>query len=199
MLQKSRLIFPEINVHQQNMNKLKQANELKLANLENQKIKEIKEKYGLGFNLPKVIFSFSQIGIMAAWAGLVQRFSYHVEDYPEMLTGGFFWFKDLSVTDQYFLLPSINCLVMILLTYNNTGMYANPLFLRLRRFMYAIPLFSLPIMCTLENGFVLYVLVSTSLQHILNYLLSTKKAREILEIPQFLPGTKLESLVKIKF
>jgi len=51
------------------------------------------------------------------WAGLVQRFSFNLEDYPEMLTGGFLWFKDLSLPDPYFILPILNCMTILMNMY----------------------------------------------------------------------------------
>jgi len=51
--------------------------------------------------------------ILICWASLVQRFSFNIEDYPEMLTGGFLWFKDLSLHDPLFILPLLNGVVMI--------------------------------------------------------------------------------------
>jgi len=55
--------------------------------------------------------------ILLCWTGLVQRFSFNVEDYPEMMTGGFLWFKDLSMTDPYLILPILNSVVIMLNTY----------------------------------------------------------------------------------
>ena len=55
-----------------------------------------------------------QMLIMATWAGLVQRFSLNIEDYPEVMTGGFLWFKDLTLSDPYFILPLVNALLIFL-------------------------------------------------------------------------------------
>lgn len=61
--------------------------------------------------------------ILLCWTGLVQRFSFNVEDYPEMMTGGFLWFKDLSMTDPYLILPILNSIVIMLNTYVNFHIY----------------------------------------------------------------------------
>ena len=55
-----------------------------------------------------VLLSMAQGLILICWSSLVQRFSFNIEDFPEMLTGGFLWFKDLSVPDPYFIIPIIN-------------------------------------------------------------------------------------------
>ncbi len=51
---------------------------------------------------------------MTVWAGLVQRFSLNVEDYPEIMTGGFLWFKDLTLSDPYFIIPFINSFLIFM-------------------------------------------------------------------------------------
>lgn len=51
---------------------------------------------------------------LAVWAGLVQRFSLNIEDYPEIMTGGFLWFKDLTLSDPYFIIPFINAVFVLL-------------------------------------------------------------------------------------
>ena len=62
----------------------------------------------------RFLLGFLQILILTVWAGLVQRFSLNVEDYPEIMTGGFLWFKDLTLSDPYFILPLINAAMIIL-------------------------------------------------------------------------------------
>lgn len=61
--------------------------------------------------------------------------------------------------------------------------------------MFVVPLMSLPIMCTLETGILLYIYIASTTQLIFQYLVSTKKAREYLGVYEYLPGTKLDKLV----
>jgi len=65
----------------------------------------------------------------------------------------------------------------------------------MRRFLYVSPIFSLPILCTMETGFLLYLLSSSLSLFAINYTLNTLKVRKLLRIPEFLPGTKLEKMV----
>ena len=87
--------------------------------MEQNKLNKFKKLHGIHMPI------FSRYGMifqglaLAVWAGLVQRFSFNVEDYPEMITGGFLWFKDLSVTDPYFILPIINSFLIFLNIYVN--------------------------------------------------------------------------------
>ena len=81
------------------------------------KLNQLREKHGVRASKIRFVLGFIQLLIIAVWAGLVQRFSLNVEDYPEVMTGGFLWFKDLTLSDPYFILPLINA---IMLTLNST-------------------------------------------------------------------------------
>jgi len=61
--------------------------------------------------------SLMQIFCTFTFTTLIQRFCFHVEDYPEMTYGGFLWFKDLSVVDPYYILPLIQVLLSIFAIY----------------------------------------------------------------------------------
>ncbi len=69
--------------------------------------------------------------------------------------------------------------------------------LKARRFFFIIPLMSFPVMCTLETGIVLYFFVQSSLMLMVNLMANTNFARKRMGITGYLPGTKLERLVKI--
>lgn len=53
-------------------------------------------------------------------------------------------------------------------------------------------------MCTLETGIVLYFLTQSTLMVLMNLYLNTAKMKKSMGLLEFLPGTKLERLVKIK-
>jgi membrane protein insertase Oxa1/YidC/SpoIIIJ len=91
--------------------------ESQLANIEANKLERFKHLHNIHFSSANKIFILLQGLTLVVWAGLVQRFSFNVEDYPEMLTGGFLWFKDLSVTDPFFILPSLNVFFIFLNIY----------------------------------------------------------------------------------
>jgi membrane protein insertase Oxa1/YidC/SpoIIIJ len=116
-MQLSRLLFPDLKDHQEKVQKLKQSGETQLMNIENEKWKRIQKEHGIKTNIFTIGLNLFQGLILICWTGLVQRFSFNVEDYPEMMTGGFLWFKDLSMTDPYFLLPIFNSLVLMVNTY----------------------------------------------------------------------------------
>lgn len=82
---------------------------MNLISHEQEKMNSLRAKYGITKGFARLLFNLSQGGVLIIWAGLVQRFAFNIEDYPEMITGGFLWFKDLSVPDPYFILPLLNC------------------------------------------------------------------------------------------
>jgi membrane protein insertase Oxa1/YidC/SpoIIIJ len=112
-----RLIFPESQEYNEKINRLKRAGETKLAQIETANFTKFREKFGIRNNPVLFLLTISQGAVLACWAGLVQRFAYNVEDYPEMLTGGFLWFKDLSNIDPYFILPILNSVFLTLNLY----------------------------------------------------------------------------------
>jgi hypothetical protein len=67
--------------------------------------------------------------------------------------------------------------------------------LKLRRVLFMGPILSFPIMCTLETGFLIYIMSMSASVFALNYTLSTPRVKRMLNIPEFLPGTKLEKMV----
>jgi hypothetical protein len=85
--------------------------------IENTKFNELKENYGIKMRPLNFFVGFFQAIVLSCWAGLVQRFSLNIDDYPEMMTGGFLWFRDLSMSDPYFILPMVNCFLLFLTIY----------------------------------------------------------------------------------
>lgn len=112
-----RLIFPETQEQNEKIAKLKRAGETKLVQIESQNFNKFRERFGIRSNPILFLMTLSQGAVLGCWAGLVQRFAYNVEDYPEMLTGGFLWFKDLSNIDPYFVLPILNSISLTLNLY----------------------------------------------------------------------------------
>jgi hypothetical protein len=117
--QLNRLGYPEIQEYTDKIQQFKKSGEFQLMWIEQNKLNKFKKVHGIYMPL------FSRYGMvfqgltLAVWAGLIQRFSFNVEDYPEMITGGFLWFKDLSITDPYFILPMINSFFIFLNIYVN--------------------------------------------------------------------------------
>jgi hypothetical protein len=66
--------------------------------------------------------------------------------------------------------------------------------LKMRRYLFIIPFFSLPVMCTFETGTILYFCVSSFLNFLINYALLSERSKKFLGVVEFLPGSKLERM-----
>jgi hypothetical protein len=96
---------------------------MQLFNIELAKLNRFKQLHNIRTGAVNNIFMMLQGLTLVVWAGLVQRFSFNIEDYPEMLTGGFLWFKDLSMNDPYFILPALTSFLILLNIYVNRSNY----------------------------------------------------------------------------
>lgn len=191
----NKLLYPETEEIQKRIEYLRKTDNTYLIPIENEKLTKLQQRYGNRGSSIKTIFSLFQMLVLVSWAGIVQRFSFHLEDYPEMLTGGFLWFKDLTMTDPYFVLPFINCIFMYLSFYMNVHQYNQISLLKMRRIFFIVPMLSFPVMTSLESGLMIYLCTTTIVQAIIVYCLNSHRARKMLKIPQYLPGSKLEKMV----
>ena len=104
-------------------NKLKYNKKIKISKnnpialIERRKIRLLDEKFGIQNTPFGIILTFVQIFCTFVYTSLIQRFCFHVEDYPEIITGGFFWFKDLSIVEPYFILPVVQLGLSIMAIY----------------------------------------------------------------------------------
>lgn len=87
--------------------------------IEKRKIKLVDEKFGIQTNAVMNAITLLQIFFTFTYTCLIQRFCFHVEDYPEITYGGFLWFKDLSVMDPFYILPIIQVFLSIISIYVN--------------------------------------------------------------------------------
>jgi len=116
-MQINRLLWTDQTDHQEKVQKLRKSGETQLVLIENEKWKKIQKEHGIKTNALTIALNLFQGLILVCWTGLVQRFSFNVEDYPEIMTGGFLWFKDLSMTDPFFLLPLFNSFIIMVNSY----------------------------------------------------------------------------------
>lgn len=88
----------------------------------------IDEKFGIQTNPIFHLLTFCQIFFTFTYTCLIQRFCFHVEDYPEITYGGFLWFKDLSVMDPFYILPFVQVLLSIMSIYVKKALIYSILF-----------------------------------------------------------------------
>jgi len=67
------------------------------------------------------------------------------------MTDGFLWFKDLSAPDPYGILPIIGGLINLLNILTASTATQTPIMRRIRRFIYILPLVSIPIWMTFPS------------------------------------------------
>ncbi len=70
--------------------------------------------------------------------------------------------------------------------------------MKMRRIMFIVPIFSLPIMCTLEGGLVLYITIFSSTHMLLTLYLNSERNKKAIGVLNYLPGSRLEKMVQNK-
>ena len=192
----SRLLGPDLQDCQIRINRIKKTRNLKLITAEQAKMNKIRTKFNLKSDLIKILMFISQGLVLFSWTMVIYKFNYNLEDYPQILTGGFLWFKDLSVPDPYFIVPILNALCIYYNVLNNNMPAANEVFIKVRKYMFLMPLFSFPIMCTFPSGMTLYFFTQSLTQSVTICFFNSKYGRKILKVPaSYLEDTKLHMLV----
>ena len=79
---------------------------------------------------------------------MVNRLSFDFDINPAILTDGFLWFKDLSAPDPYGILPLIAGVISLLNILSTTTTTLTPTMRKLRKYVYVLPLISVPIWMT---------------------------------------------------
>ena len=156
---------------------------------------QFKKLNGINIGIFRSLLNISQVFILVVWAGIIQRFIFKLEDHPEMLTGGFFWFNDLTISDPYFILPLVNSLLIFFNFLYNTTTIPNTYFVKSRRQMMIMPFLSLPMFCTLPTGLVLYTFTSSLCQFLLLKGFHNSYIRQYTGELEFYANSKLSKVV----
>lgn len=160
------------------------------ARFERKKMKDLRSKHGI---YPALSFmNIFQFPIHMTFISMVNRLSYNYDIKPAILTDGFLWFKDLSSPDPYGILPVIGGSLTLINIMSTSTTNINPTMRRMRRYMYYLPFITIPIWMTFPSAFNLYWMSTSLLQLVILNLFRNLRFREMIGIPKFLPGTKLE-------
>jgi 60Kd inner membrane protein len=135
-----------------------------------------------------------QMPVHLVYISMINRLSFNYDLNPAILTDGFLWFKDLSAPDPYGILPLIGGLVSLLNILSTSTTNITPTMRKLRKYVYVLPLISVPIWMTFPAAFNLYWISSSLIQLIILNLFRNLKFRTMIGIPEYLPGTKLEQM-----
>ena len=82
------------------------------------------------------------------YISLIQRLSFNYDIVPGILNEGFWWFKDLSAPDPTGILPIMGGIVSMLNVLSSSTTNASQVMRKMRRFIYFLPLISIPIWMT---------------------------------------------------
>ena len=124
--------------------------------------------------------------------------SFNYENYPGMVSEGFLWFKDLSAPDPLGIVPVVGSMVTLLNILQSQTGNATPFMRRIRRYFFIMPILTIPIWMTFPVAFNMYWILSSGIQLIIMTLVRSRKFRQMLGVPLYLPGSKLERLNRLK-
>lgn len=187
---KMKLLQPDMEQLQESAKRYMKTGNREAAKIEQAKVKKLRSKYGI---FPSIsTLNILQMPMHLTWISLVNKMAFN---YPGLLTdGGFLWFKDLSSPDPLGVLPVIGASVTFMNIMSTSTTNLNPTMRNLRRYMFILPLMTIPVWMTFPAAFNIYWLSVSSLQLIVLNLFRNFKFRSYMGIPQFLPGTKLERM-----
>ena len=140
------------------------------------------------------MFNIFQMPVHLVYISMINRLSFNYDINPNILTDGFLWFKDLSAPDPYGILPLLGGVVSLLNILSTSTTTVTPTMRKIRKYLYFLPLISVPIWMTFPAAFNLYWISSSLVQLIILNLFRNMRFRKFIGIPEFLPGTKLEAM-----
>lgn len=162
------------------------------ATIERQKMKKMRAKNGI---YPSLSFlSVAQLPLHIVFISMINRLSYNYDIKPAILTDGFLWFQDLSSPDPYGVLPILGGLITLLNVMSTTTTNINPMMRRMKRYMYLLPFITIPVWMTFPSAFNIYWMTTSAVQLVILNLFRNLKFRQMVGIPKFLPGSKLEKM-----
>ena len=122
-------------------------------------MKNIRKEHGIYSMLS--LLNLFQIPVHMVWVSLINRMAFNYDKNPELLTQGLLWFKDLSQPDPFCILPVIGAGVTLMTMMSNTNAAMNATMRKMRRYMFILPLLSIPIWMTFPSAFNLYWVCSS--------------------------------------
>ena len=128
------------------------------------------------------------------YISMVNRLAWNYEINPAILTEGFWWFKDLSAPDPLGILPVLGGLVSFANILTSSATNSSSVMRKIRRYIYIMPILTIPVWMTFPCAFNLYWLTTASVQLIIVNMFRSDRIRRAVGIPEYLPGSKLERM-----
>lgn len=114
--------------------------------MERAKLKYMRKVHGI---YPLIsMFNLFQVPVHMVYISMINRLSFNYETNPAILTEGFWWFKDLSSPDPTGILPILGGVVTLLSMLTNPNGSASPTMMKLRKYLYLMPLITVPVWMT---------------------------------------------------
>lgn len=126
------------------------------------------------------------------YISMINRISFNYDINPAILNEGFFWFKDLSSPDPTGILPIMGGIISLLNILTTSNQNTSSVMRKIRKYIYILPLISIPVWMTFPVAFNLYWLTASTVQLVILNLFRSDRFRAFIGIPEYLPGSVLE-------
>jgi membrane protein insertase Oxa1/YidC/SpoIIIJ len=141
-----KLLQPDNDEVMAAMKRHQQQGNREAIKMEKAKLKRLRKSNGI---YPSIsVLNILQLPLHMVYISLINKLSYNFNISPEMLTEGFFWFKDLSSPDPLGLLPVIGGAVNILNMLNTTTTNSSTVMRKMRKYIVILPIMTIPVWMT---------------------------------------------------
>jgi len=140
------------------------------------------------------MLNLGQLPLHLVFISLINKLSFDYTINPGILTEGIWWFTDLSSPDPICVLPMIGGFVNMMNMQLSTSTNTSVVMRKMRRYIWIMPVFMVPVWMTFPVAFNLYWVASSSIQMTILILFRFQGFKEFMGVPEYLPGTKLERI-----
>lgn len=135
-----------------------------------------------------------QLPVHLVYISMINKIAFNYEINPAILNEGMLWFTDMSSPDPTGILPVLGGIVSLLNLLTTSSSNSSVFMRKIRRYIYILPLLSIPVWMTFPVAFNLYWITTSSVQLFILTLFRSDRFRRIIGIPEYLPGSKLERM-----
>lgn len=194
---KRKQVSPDLRDYEIRIKKFYNTQNYSLAEVEVEKLKLLKKKYKIRSTLlSKGCILYDFIGY-SLWYCLYNKLI-NLPQYTGLISqGGLLWFKDLSVSDPYFILPLVLCVSQY---YNFQGrtnkIIENNYTTDLYTGFYIVPIILFPVVCCFSSGINLYFVTLSLLNTMFIMQTRTRFFQRLIKYEEFIPDTRLHVMVR---
>ena len=180
------MIQHETKSYQERIKKASRSGDYIAVREEQEKYSAVKRAHGISGFVP--LLGLIQIPIMITWFLSVRHMAMNPDLFPNMMTQGLLWFKDLSQYDPLFILPLLSAV------FSSMNIARSPLatgqasiggpFAKYVRFMRYFPFFGFPILMFFPAGMNLYWATVAGMHLLITLASNTAYFRQVFNIRQ---------------